>query len=195
MQRDSRRLRHEPRRSLSKLPLLDVFREARRSSKRKFDDNSSHAVSVRRSITPDRMRRHIMRDLASLLTTTQLQSTVAMDDTAAVSRSIVNFGVPDLNTLRAREGKDMALALSSEAYRRELRDLIEQSLLTFEPRIIGETLEVELLAGDNPKDKRLSIRVRAEYRSDPSDIRVEFVGEVDLGAGRVRSAERKRGAP
>jgi len=194
VQREGRRTHRGQAHGFSKLPLLDIFREAARARRNRPESDDAETVSVRRSVTPERLRQHVLRDLSSLLTTTQLESTVPMDGAEAVSRSIVNYGVPDLNTLRAREGRELNLALSSEAYRGELRQLIERSLLTFEPRIVAESLEVELLSGENPKDKRLSIRVRAEYRSDPSDIRVEFVGELDLGAGRVRTTDRRKGA-
>ena len=112
-----------------------------------LDRLTDHAPQEKRDgpdqqvLTFQALRQAVLRDLAWLLNTTNLDTTATADLPARAAASTVNFGVPGFTGLIAASGRMRAL---------EVR--IADAIRTFEPRIRRDTLRVRMRERkeDNP---------------------------------------------
>ena len=137
-----------------------------------------------RAVTDAVLRDELNRDLVALFNTVNLASTEDLSDLPFVRRSILNYGFPDISYIS-----------SDEKQRVEgLRHAIEQALIIYEPRLIRGKISItqetrkNSTASDqkNPQDLIERFLVRAEMRSDPLPIPVEFVTDVEFDTGHVK---------
>lgn len=108
------------------------------------------------------------------MNTIQLDSAVALDDVPHVKASVINYGFRDLSDVTAHDLNSLAVVKS-----------IRQSLLDHEPRIVPESLEVDVAERPAGGRNRLAVSVSAELMGDPVDIPIQFDAEVDLGVGKL----------
>lgn len=171
------------------LSLMHVFRTAHASRDAKKDDASYQDGSremtarsrERRSGTDEgTLRKHLNNDLASLMNTVNLDATESLDDHPYVKKSIVNFGFGDLSHVAdTANGPEI------------ITQRIRETLLNYEPRLIAETLEVNIAKNDDKTDQRMTFEISAEMAASPVDIPLEFLAEVDKGAGKVQMTKLK----
>jgi len=167
----------------AKTSILQVFRAShsdRDSHHRRqiSDDGTTRLTSARKQrrfgVSEHQLRRHLEADLAALLNTIHLEATVSLDEAPHVANSILNYGFRDLSGL----GR---VALNTPA----VVDTLRQSLIRFEPRLIAETLDVQIRDTGSGKTHHLAIFVTAELLGDPVDVPLDFDAEIDLGAGKM----------
>lgn len=103
--------------------LLDRLTDA---APRRATESANEAV-----LTHAQLRRSVLRDLRWLLNTLNLESTHDLNGYAVVKASTLNYGVC------AMAGRRM-----SEVDWLDLESAITQAIMTFEPRILPETLAV-----------------------------------------------------
>lgn len=166
------------------IPLMFAFRDAyekrdaasmpdvRVDGERVIADRSA----MRRGASESVLRRDLGTDLGSLVDTINLGSAVDLSDLPYVSRSVLNFGLPDLSPVTV--GADDVDVVGSN---------LKAALLRHEPRLNRHSLTVQR-NGDSSgeeQNQRIRFKVHAELISRPLDIPVEFVAEVDVGAGKV----------
>ena len=173
-----------PKKDRHQLSLMHVFRSAHAS--RDFDKEQRDIVDGSRALTErskerragtdeETLRKHLNRDMASLLNTINLDATVALDEHDYVSKSIVNFGFGDLSHVAdTADGPE------------KIADHIRKTLLAYEPRLIPGTLEVNISQDADTSDSRLTFDISAEMVANPVDIPLSFVAEVDKGAGKIQ---------
>lgn len=172
-----------PRRvSQSKLSLMHLFRSAHAGGGflgRADEEASSGATRVarRQGIDEEMLRRHLRHDLSVLLNTVNLASTVPLDDTPHVRRSIVNYGLVDLSD------KSEAALGSDEVVR-----CVRETLLAYEPRLLPGSLEITVLSQAGQLDRCLRLHISAELLSDPVDFSLEVEAELETGAGKLHLA-------
>ncbi len=163
---------------------MHVFRAARASGDSKkteanYQDDAREitARSQERRIGTDEatLRRHLTRDLASLMNTINLDAVVDLEDTPYVAKSIINFGFGDMSemTNSIHAGKQIAA-------------LIRETLIEHEPRLIAESIDIQLNHDEQEATQRLSFDVSAEMVATPVDVPLDFVAEVDMGAGKIQ---------
>ena len=116
------------------------------------------------------LREAVLRDLQWLFNTVHLEASVDLDDHAEVKKSVVNYGLPDI-------GSFTNLAAESISIERTLAAAIRN----FEPRILPDTLRVEIL----PKEKRrdpntLAFEIHGELWAQPLPQRLFLQTELDL---------------
>lgn len=171
----------------AKVSILQVFREAhfehdaRRANQAAEDGEtpvSRRSLQRRDGVSEDKLRTHLEADLSALMNTIQLGSTVDLDDVPHVRSSIVNYGFRDLS------GVSML-----EMTTQKLVDTIKQSLLTYEPRLTHDSIDVKVTGAEGNSRQRLSISVAAEMVGDPMDIPLDFDAEVDVGAGKLKMSK------
>lgn len=171
----------------AKVSILQVFREAHfagdarmanRISETGEAELSTRSQQRRDGVNETQLRRHLEADLAALLNTIQLGSSVALDDAPYVKQSIVNYGFRDLSGISVAEIKTPAMIAT-----------IKQSLLDHEPRLVPETIEVQVRQAEGDSKQRLAISVTAELMGDPVDIPLDFDAEVDVGAGKLKMSK------
>ncbi len=139
------------------------------------DEEPDKKVESRDSqtINRTRLRQAALRDLAWLFNATRLGDLQAYPH---AHRSVVNFGLPALSG-------ETASTLDAVALENAVRDTI----LTFEPRIIPSTLQVEALVTEMQLDHHsvISIQIRGHLWAQPVPIELLLRTELDLETGAV----------
>ncbi len=178
----SRLWRREDRAMIS---VMEVFRSSHEAHDfRKTDvsmneqEGTTRARQRREGISETQLRLHLEADLNALLNTIRLGAAIPLDDVPHVQRSILNYGFRDLSSVSA-----------SELNTPQVVNSIRQSLIDHEPRLVKDSIEVEIQDRQGDTAQRLSIRVTAELIGDPVDIPVNFDAEVDLGAGKLNMSK------
>lgn len=165
-----------------KIPLMFAFRDAyeKRDATRMEDvrvDGErviANRNSMRRGTTESVLKRDLGTDLGSLVDTINLASAIALDELPYVSRSVLNYGLPDLSPITVgTDGVDI-IGVNLKA-----------ALLRHEPRLNRKSLSVQRNGDGEDPGQRVRFKVHAELISRPLDIPVEFFAEVDVGAGKV----------
>lgn len=183
--------RSPQRRPDRQMSILQVFRAAARAgdardaapAERRIDDD--RIISVRRRQSRDgsdpvSMRADLAADVASLMNTIRLDSLLDLSDTPLVEKSVINYGFRDMSSLTQSQETTSRIAAS-----------IRESMIRHEPRLIPETLEVRVSDGTGKTDQRIYFDIIAEMRASPVDLPMDFVAEVDLGAGKLRMTGRR----
>lgn len=127
------------------------------------------------AIGASRLRELVIRDLAWLLNTTHLAASQSLADWPEVSRSVLNYGVPDLagRTLSARDGP-------------RLEKAIRQAILDFEPRIQEKSLRVRLRAATEEMSVRtVVLEIEGEVWGEPVPLHLYLKSELDLETGTI----------
>jgi type VI secretion system protein ImpF len=112
-----------------------------------LDRLTDHAPDSRResadqqTLTMQQLRQAVLRDLAWLLNTSDLETSEDMTATPLAAKSTINFGVPGFTGMVRVGGRGGGL----EA-------MIAESIRSFEPRIRPDSIRVRLrpMAEDNP---------------------------------------------
>ena len=172
----------------SRIALFDVFREAfREKDARKqaasFSERggqstvsmvSARSKARRQGVDEETLRDHVRAHLATLMNSIRLDAIVSLDDTPEVAQSVLNYGFQDLSNLSRQEISSVQISRS-----------IKQSLMNHEPRLVPESITVRVTTLEGDLDQRVAVMVSADLIADPADIPVEFMADVDVGAGKV----------
>jgi type VI secretion system protein ImpF len=171
-------------RDRKQVSLMHVFRAAaeRGDSKdgkavyRDGDREISQRSKERREGTNEEtLRRHLSHDMASLMNTISLDAIVDLADYPYIQKSIINYGFSDLSAL-----SDKAFATG------EMSRFIRDTLIRHEPRLIASTIEIHVNRDAESVTQRLTFDISADMVASPVDVPLDFVAEVDLGAGKIQ---------
>lgn len=133
----------------------------------------------KRVISASRLRECVTRDISWLLNCVSLDVDMALDDYPEVSRSVLNFGIPDLTGV-ALSG------INADALQRQVRDAI----LAFEPRLTASTLRVTVNALSARMDRQaLIFNIDSEMWAQPIPLNLYLKTEVDLETGSFKVSE------
>lgn len=119
------------------------------------------------------IKRGLCRDLQQLLNARRPLDQVPEQFTE-LRTSLLNFGLPDLQSLEIREDRDL-----STICRR-----IEEAIVVFEPRL--KRVRVTPQSSDQerrPVDRRLRFVIQAELVVEPLRELVQLVSALDAGSG------------
>ena len=165
-------------------PLMQVFRGAHqaRDAKKKLDlrDESGERViagrraSGRTAITEPMLRREVALDLANLMNSINLSSSLDLHKYDKVRKSILNYGFPDI----AHRSID-------EVSVDDIKDEIEAVLSQFEPRLAKESIEIARDKTVDSADLKIRFIVRADLCCDPLNVPVEFVADLEVDTGKI----------
>jgi type VI secretion system protein ImpF len=169
-------------------PIMQAFRasfEARDSSKQIEERNESGETIVagrrttpRNAVSASALQSELAADLQSLLNTVNMEASEDLEGLPEVKKSILNFGVDDMTSITA----DTEEAASLDKRLREI-------LLTYEPRLIRNTVAVIRKAMQDDSDSRLAFHITSEMHATPHDIAVEFVADVETYSGQTSVKE------
>lgn len=115
----------------------------------------------------DALRLTVRRELAWVLNTTNLESSIDLTHHPLVKRSVLNYGVPDL------AGK----SISRRAIEQRAKD-IREAIRAFEPRIDETTLVVEPLATPE-RENSVTYLIQGDVRSAVRALPVKFRTDVE----------------
>jgi len=169
---------------LFQVSLMNVFRQAAREhDARKKDVTvnddggrvlSSRTIERREGANQATLKDHLAQDLGNLMGTIHLAAAQPLEGLPHVQKSVLNYGMQDMTRLTTEDFKNNSV----------MRDL-RAALLNHEPRLIPETLVIKLRSNNADKQQRIAFDIRAEMAARPVDVPLEFVAEIDTGAGKV----------
>ena len=158
-------------------PLMHVFRAAHaaKDATKPIDmrtEDGERVVAGRRLrarqvITEPILRREVARDLADLLNTVAMESTVDMSETPWVRRSVLNYGLPDISHYGVN-------AAAMQRLPGEIRAVI----VNYEPRLAAASLHIERDPSPDGDALRVRFIVRADLICEPVHAPVEFIAEI-----------------
>lgn len=135
---------------------------------------SGRSNARRLGVTEEVLRQHVRTHLQTLMNTIRLDATVDLTDTPLVAASILNYGFQDLSNLTRKELTGRTIA-----------DSIKQSLADHEPRLVKNSIQVQIKTLEGDDYQRVAVTVAADLIADPADVPIEFIADVDTGAGKV----------
>ena len=92
-----------------------------------------------------------------------------------IESSVLNYGLPDLT------GKT-----ASSINVIELEEIIKQTILRFEPRIIPKTLEVRVREDeDSMENNSLAFEISGDIWKDPVPVHLHLMTQMDLESGNI----------
>jgi len=122
-----------------------------------------------------RLRAAVMRDLSWLLNSVNLESTEDLSEYPEVARSVVNYGLPELSG-QSVSGLDET----------EVERLLRQAILTFEPRILRDSLKVRAVPSrDATSHHSVGFEIEGELWAQPVPVHLLLRTEVELESGDV----------
>lgn len=126
-----------------------------------------------------RLREAVLRDLAWLLNTTNLEAGQDLSAYPEVARSVLNFGMPDLSGVTV-SGMDVA----------EFERTLRRAITEFEPRILPTSLKVHLEVNQSQMNHNaMTFLIEGELWAQPVPLRLYLKTEIDLDIGDVRVME------
>ena len=137
--------------------------------------NVTRESSDKRVFSIDRLRGSVLRDLAWLLNTANLNQSQDLDAYPYVKSSVLNYGIPEL-----------AGTLLSTTDLSELERAVKRAILDFEPRILENTVRVQaVLSGDDDHHNQLSLQIEGDMWSQPLPLQIYINTTVDLESGDI----------
>ena len=119
------------------------------------------------------LKTSLCRDLQNLLNASRVLSVIP-ERYAALKTSLLNYGLPDLQSMEVREDHDLGL----------LCRLIEESIQAFEPRLQGVRVRPVIDAeGKKPIDRRVRFEIEAVLVVEPLREPVLFSSSLDVASG------------
>ena len=132
----------------------------------------------KRVLSLARLRESVRRDLAWLLNTGSFGSLFDLSGYPEVERSTLNFGIPDLT------GKTVSSVDAAALVR-----VIRLAILQFEPRLLRNTVKVQVLKSQSPSVNTVCFGIQADLWAQPLPLRLYLRSELDLEDGEARVME------
>lgn len=141
------------------------------------DPSQKEETRSRRSVSMSEYRAAVLRDLRWLLNAPRHADDHPLYDYPEVARSVLNFGSRDLGGVTSE-------SLNRIDIQKEIRDVI----ITFEPRIVAETLEVRVMQKASQRG-RLAFEIHGHLWALPRPEQLLIRTEMDLETGNCEITE------
>jgi type VI secretion system protein ImpF len=140
------------------------------------DPQASTEGSDARVMSRHRLREAVLRDLSWLFNTTALSGVRHLDDFNDVRRSVLNYGLAPLSGLSA-----------SSIDPSQIESIITQAIIDFEPRILRNSLRVELLILESQvaHHNQITVRIEGQLWAEPVPLELLLQTAMDLETGQV----------
>jgi len=128
-----------------------------------------------RVLSMQKLRAAVLRDLAWLLNTGQLETTDALEGFPEVRKSVLNFGMPDITGLSIA-GTDTA----------SLEKVVRDAIVNFEPRISANSVRVTIVKDDQHMNRNSMVfNIEGRLWAEPTPMALYLKTELDLETGDV----------
>lgn len=127
-----------------------------------------------RAIDISRLREIIKRDLAWLLNTNSIESSLDTKRFPNVARSVLNYGV-----------REVAGEYSTSERAEMIRKSILKAISLHEPRIISGSCAVELRTEENKGETQIAFDIHADMWAQPVPLELYLRSKVDVTSGEV----------
>ncbi|WP_347988902.1 type VI secretion system baseplate subunit TssE [Methylomonas sp. AM2-LC] len=138
------------------------------------EDPLAHNESREQRVLSSRqLRQSVLRDLRWLLNTTGIDNIIDLTDYPFVANSVVNYGSPLISGVTL-SGIDVSKIVRK----------VRQAIIDFEPRIIANTLKVDLVVDDKKmSDNALSFQIEGDLWAQPLPLHLYIRSDIDLETG------------
>ena len=138
------------------------------------EPHSQQESRDKRVLSMHKLRQSVLRDVSWLLNTDSMESVTDLSAYPEVARSVLNFGVKDLAG-RTVSGTSLS----------ELEKALKLAINHYEPRILPNTLNVQVLASDEMNQNALSFDIEANLWAQPLPLHLYLRTEIDKITGDV----------
>jgi len=141
------------------------------------DDAPEHPVESReqRVLSLRKLRQSVLRDVSWLLNTSSLDSMMDLTDVPFASHSVINYGTPALSGINLTSVDLPAI-----------EHKIKQAIQDFEPRILAESLSVNVVSSDQQMNqKAMSFKIEGDLWAQPLPVHLYIRSDLDLETGEV----------
>jgi type VI secretion system protein ImpF len=146
------------------------------------DDDPASSVEApeQRVISRQRLRELVLRDLAWLFNSTSPGAAIDFRHAPEARRSVLNYGLPPL-----------AGETASTIDPGTLQARIRQAIVEHEPRLLPDTLQVEVLVTELQLDhhNEIGVRITGQMWAQPVPLELMLRTDIDLETGRVQLRE------
>jgi type VI secretion system protein ImpF len=126
-----------------------------------------------RVLSINRLKRSVLRDLAWLLNSGNLEETEDLSDFPDVSKSVINYGVAGIAGTSAK---------SADIPRIERQ--VKQAIIDFEPRILAKSLSVKVVLDEEKlTQKMLTFQIEGQLWAQPLPVSLYLSTDIDLETG------------
>lgn len=132
-------------------------------------------TAATRVIDVARLREIILRDLEWLLNTAAAERGRELEAFPNVARSVLNYGIRELSGATATVNRAV-----------EIQSSIRAAIETYEPRILPETLRVELRQEKAGSGAVISFDIHGELWAEPVPIDLYLRTALDVTTGHVK---------
>jgi len=139
------------------------------------DPGNTRESRDKRVLSVRKLRESLKRDLAWLLNTGNLSDVQDLSEYPLVEASVLNYGMPDFTG-----------TMASSADITDIERRLRHAIITFEPRILKNSLRVNVVTGDEMTPNAIVFEVRCDMWSEPVPERLYMKTEIDLESGGVR---------
>ena len=144
------------------------------------DPESRTESSETRVINRNRMRELVLRDLAWLFNATAPGADIDWSHAPYAQKSVLNYGLPALSGQTASTIDPLMLQAR-----------VKQAILDHEPRILPQTLNVEVVISETQMDhhNQIGFRISGQLWAQPVPLELLLHTDIDLETGRVAVRE------
>ena len=155
--------------------LLDRLTDLDPGSQRESDDQ--------RTLTKQALRAAVLRDLSWLFNATSYGLDFDDKRLTHAARSVINYGLPMLSG-----------QFTSGIQRVSMEAALKNAILQFEPRILPQTLEVELIMEGHVLEShnRIGLHIRGMLWAQPVPLEFLMRSRIDLEDGRIEMEDAAR---
>lgn len=121
-----------------------------------------------------RLREIIQRDLRWLLNTSNMEAAHDLSAFPHVANSVLNYGI-----------SDVAGSVATATRAVDIRQAIRRTIEAFEPRLLPETLEIEMRQDKVGSGAVISFDIRAELWAEPVPMDLYLRTALDITTGEV----------
>ncbi|MET0509666.1 MAG: type VI secretion system baseplate subunit TssE [Burkholderiaceae bacterium] len=152
---------------------------------RLIDDEPTATIESidRRTVSRQRLRQSVLRDLTWLLNAQadlSCEPGLSTERAGAALRSVVNFGLPP-----------MSGRLVSKLEVADVERMVRDAIVTFEPRILPDSLRVQALIPEDPMGHHncISFEIVGQLWAQPYPLELLLKTDIDLETGMVEVRE------
>lgn len=121
------------------------------------------------------LRQSVLRDLSWLLNASALESMVDLSEVPFAARSVINYGTPALSGTNV-----------SSVDLPKIEKKIKQAIIDFEPRILPNSLKLELITTDQQMNQQaMCFKIEGDLWAQPLPIHLYIRSDLDLETGEV----------
>lgn len=128
-----------------------------------------------RVLSVKQLKQSVLRDLSWLFNTTALAEVEDLKDCPHALNSVINYGIPVLSGVNL-----------SNINIQKLQRQIKQAIIDFEPRILTNTLKIEVVADPSQMSHTaICFNIEGDLWAQPLPVRLYIRSDVDLETGEV----------